>query len=445
MSEPQPADADSLKRNDSLVRVAVQMIARLADRTRMLAVGDQVVVSATNFLTGVIIGRACAKEEFGLYLLGMSIVLVLVDVQTSLISSPYMVYSPRLSGRQRARYTGSALVHFSGVAGLAAALLGLGAVLVLPQVGITGLGRVVGAVAAAVALILLREFVRRLFFAHLDFVSALLMDMTVALVQLGLLGVLAVRGAISAPAAFLAIGIASLGAAGSALFIRRASFEIRWQRIGKDFCTNWSLGRWIFASGILWTISVNLYPWFLTYFHGVAATGVWAACFGIVALGNPMLLGIQNFVGPKISHCYANCDVVYFKKKTKLYAVVFSIMVIPLTFFFIIFGNFVVGFVYGKMYLGNGIVVAILGVNIFVTSLRFSFSRALFAMNDAKADFLINLAALGIMMTVGIWCVMRFGPAGVAVGMLLGNVCASIAKFAVFGLSAGGDRTAPEV
>ena len=57
---------------------------------------DQGVSSATNFLTGVIIARACSKEELGLYMLGFSLVLFVTDLQTSLISTPYMVYAPRL-------------------------------------------------------------------------------------------------------------------------------------------------------------------------------------------------------------------------------------------------------------------------------------------------------------------------------------------------------------
>ena len=57
---------------------------------------DQGVASATNFLTGVIIARACTKEELGLYMLGFSLISLMTDLQTSLITTPYMVYAPRL-------------------------------------------------------------------------------------------------------------------------------------------------------------------------------------------------------------------------------------------------------------------------------------------------------------------------------------------------------------
>src|ERR1035437_4034789 len=78
-------------------------------RQGVLSLVDQGVVSATNFLTGVIIGRACSKEELGLYMLGFSLILLVTGLQTTLICTPYMVYAPRLKGSAHALYTGSTL------------------------------------------------------------------------------------------------------------------------------------------------------------------------------------------------------------------------------------------------------------------------------------------------------------------------------------------------
>ena len=77
----------------------------------ILSLADQAVASATNFLTGIIIGRAGSKEELGLYILGLSLILFMTDLQTSLITTPYMVYAPRLKGKAHALYTGSTLIH----------------------------------------------------------------------------------------------------------------------------------------------------------------------------------------------------------------------------------------------------------------------------------------------------------------------------------------------
>ena len=46
-------------------------------------------------------------------MLGFSLILLMTDFQTSLITTPYMVYSPRLKGKAHALYTGSTLIHQS--------------------------------------------------------------------------------------------------------------------------------------------------------------------------------------------------------------------------------------------------------------------------------------------------------------------------------------------
>ena len=76
-----------------------------------LSLADQAVASITNFVTGVIIARATSKEEFGLYMLGFTLIMLMTDLQTSLIATPYMVYAPRLKGTEQALYAGSTLIH----------------------------------------------------------------------------------------------------------------------------------------------------------------------------------------------------------------------------------------------------------------------------------------------------------------------------------------------
>ena len=51
----------------------------------IVTLSDQAIVSAVNFLTGVIIARTCSKEGFGLYTLGFSIMLFVVNMQGALI------------------------------------------------------------------------------------------------------------------------------------------------------------------------------------------------------------------------------------------------------------------------------------------------------------------------------------------------------------------------
>ena len=76
--------------------------------------------------------------------------------------------------------------------------------------------------------------------------------------------------------------------------------------------------------------------------------------------------------------------------------------------------------------------VAILAVNLLVTAVGFSYSRALFAIERANLDFLLNLATLFIMFTLGLWLVRTYGPLGAAAGLLGANIVTSLIRVGAF-------------
>jgi O-antigen/teichoic acid export membrane protein len=199
-----------------------------------------------------------------------------------------------------------------------------------------------------------------------------------------------------------------------------------------DLKKNWVFGKWVFANGLVVAVSVNLYPWFLAAFHGAASTGVWAACAGVVSVGNPMLLGIQNLVGPKISHVYAASGPKALRRLVLKITVAISLPVSLLCIAFIFWGGRVMALLYGRQYAGNNIVVAVLALNFLVAAPAFSFSRALLAIERADLDFLISFTALFVMFTMGFWLVRALGPLGAAIGLAAANLVASAVRAGVF-------------
>ena len=376
----------------------------------IVSLADQAVASATNFVTGVIIARACSKEELGLYMLGFSLILLMTDFQTLLISTPYMVYAPRLKGRAHALYTGSTLIHQLAFCLLTILALVCGASAVTIGVGPRGLGPVLWALVAVIGLIMLREFARRVCFARLKLMTAFVFDTFIAVGQIGGLLLLARFHLLSASRAYWVIGTACGIAVLWWLWSARGVYHPRMSESLADLKKNWVFGKWVFASGLVWAISMNLYPWFLAAFHGIASTAVWAACLGVVSVANPALLGIQNLVGPKISHVYAAEGP---RALRRLVLKITAVIALPTSLLWLVmffWGGRLIGLLYGRQYAGNNSVVSILALNLLVTAVAFSFSRALFAMERADVDFLVNFAALFIMLTLGFWLVRALGP-----------------------------------
>ena len=395
---------------------------------------NQGVVSATNFLTGVLIGRFCTKEEFGLYMLGFSIVLLVMDLQISLVSTPYMVYSPRLKGTALRLYSGSSLIHQLALTTIVMLVLVVWGGFLSFGSGPAGLSSVVWALVVTIGFIMLREFVRRICFADLRMEIALIFDLCVAALQISGLLILAKFGLLSATHAYWVIGIAC-GVAGAGWFLlNRAGFKIQISQAISDLTHNWTFGKWVFASGILWAISMNLYPWFLTSFHGTASVGVWGACLGVLALANVPLAGVQNFLGPKIANVYANGGMLALRrfalKTSALLSIVMSILCCAL----LILGEPLLVLFYGEKYSGNGVVVFVLALSLVAASVAFSFSRALFAIERADIDFKINFVPLLILFTFGLSFVRSYGPLGAAFGLLIANMSAAAIRLGFFSI-----------
>ena len=389
-------------------------------RGGVIALMDQVVASATNFLTGIIIGRACTKDEFGLYLLCFNIVLFVVDLQTSLLSSPYTVYCQRLKGRQLAHYTGSSLIQQLMLCLLTVFAIWIGENFLIKVFPAPGLINVLDTLLLVISFIMLKEFIRRLCFANLLMKTAFLVDSAVCVIQLSGLLFLYSRALISARTAFWVVGIACAVAATGWLLIKRDLYSLSNLGFWKHLTKNWSFGSWIFGSGLLWALSMTLYPWILAYFHGTASAGIWGACWGIASIANPLMLGIQNFLGPRIVASYAKGGRHELLKCTRQNSILFLLLVLPVAVTLLFGGGYLAVLFYGAKYAGNHKIISVLAVNLLIMAVSFPFSYGLLAMEKTRAYFSANVVPLLITVSCGIYLVKKFGPFGVALGLFLG-------------------------
>ncbi|MDH4318044.1 MAG: lipopolysaccharide biosynthesis protein [Desulfobulbaceae bacterium] len=408
------------------------LFGNIISRKGIISLSDQVVASGTNFLTGAIIGRTCAKEEFGYYMLCLSVVLFFIDLQSSLISAPYMVFSQRYSGREHRAYSGSTLLHQITLLCCLVLLLAGATAVYSTQGKDVGLIPVLWVLVLVVFFILLRDYIRKLCFASLMMRSAFVVDCCVSLFQITLLLLLADISLLSATTSYLAIGYACATASVGWLYFNRQSFSFSRERIKEDFLRNWSFGKWIFASGLLWALSLNLYPWLLAYFHGAAAAAVWGACFGIAAIGNPLLLGIQNFLGPKIIRAHATGGKELLGRFVISSAILFSLIIMPFCLILMLFGDQLVILVYGVKYGGHGLVISILALNLLVSAASFTLSRVFYAVERVDLFFVANFVPVIMLLFCGILLVKMFGPLGVAYGILLSSTAISVVLAAMY-------------
>jgi len=389
-----------------------------------LSLLDQGAVSGTNFLASVLIARAVTREQFGLYELAFTILTLALNVQTSLISTPYTVYSPRLSGAEQRRYSGSTLIHQFGIALLCAVcLLAAGAVLRL-GLGPAGLGGVLQVLALIITFVLLREYVRRVCFAHLRMRTALAVDCVAGVLQLGGVALLFARGALSVERGYMLAGVGGLAGGLLGLAAVRGLLELRPARAASDLARNWRLGKWTLASVVGATASAELYPWFLAVFQGTDATGVLAACNRVVFLANPFLLGMMNFLAPRAAHACSRSR----RELDRLVLCSTGFMLVVMLVFFAataLLAETLLGLLYGSRYSGWRLAVAVLALRHVVAALNVPVNAGLLAIERADLIFKSYLIGAAVSFGLGIPLVRAFGVSG-AVWAMVASTTATV-------------------
>jgi O-antigen/teichoic acid export membrane protein len=401
-------------------------------RKLLFTLTDQAAVSMTNFLTSAIVGRSCSKDELGFYSLCFLIAVFMVNSQAYLISWPYTVYSPKLKGADFDRYTTSVLCHQLCLSAVGSAILFGAAWILLRGFRLVGLASVMEGLAAVAIFILLKEFTRQLSFAWLRFQTALALDIAVGSLQIGGLLFLMKKGWVTPSRVFPLAGFACAVGICVWVFAERRRLKFQTGQWTANFKRNWEFGKWQFMGGFANLVGIQAYPWLLMAFHGPSATGVFAVCQGAIFLANPFILGMGNYLGPKIMHANAEGGlkgvhrVVW--QGTMMILVVMGIFCIAM----FLVGGQVVTLIYGSKYVGHHLTVSILALAQLIEALTLSVGGGLFAFGRPDTSLKSYLLTVAVMLTLGVFLVKHIGVNGVALSLLVSCGAASVYKVLVF-------------
>jgi O-antigen/teichoic acid export membrane protein len=407
------------------------MVREIVHNRRFLSLLDQAVISATNMCTSVIIGRTCPKAQLGLYASGLSLVLLLTAIQSAMIAVPYTISRPQMRKEERAEYKGSSILHQM-------LLVSLGSAGFL-YISLRGSGRSSGDLRALLltlslvgGIICFRDFARRISYAELHFGFALVLDGILSLLQLLSIGMLAWQHWLTASRALLAVGLASASASAMWLIVNWKTISFSFLHAMVSFRINWALGRWLLASSVLWSLSVDQYPWLITLFRTPVDAALWASGYGVMAFLNPIVLALNNDAAPRISNDYATHGLAGLSRSVTRSATIAGLLTLPVLIFLLIFGSRLVELIYGPKFGGAGPIVALLSVGVWFYAISLSFPYGMLTLKRAEVDFAINLACIASFLAVGIWLVRLDGVLGAAYSFLLVETVALILRVAAF-------------
>ncbi len=269
---------------------------------------DQGVVSLANFGTAVLVGKLAGAAELGTFALAFAVLVLGLTVQDCLAIAPHIVHAGERRGRAARRLAGHTLLLGGAIAGMLSVVA-----LVVAAVGwfaapTAPFAAATLALAIVFPLALGREMVRRLAVTQFQFGPALAIDAATTLVQFALLIALGATIGLTAPLALLSLAAASGVGIGVWLVTRRRAVTMNWPSLPEDWHNALRYGRWLCGARLVSVAHGYSVPWLLPLMLGsvvgLTAAGGFAACATLLAMANPVLMGITNVLGPQAARAY---------------------------------------------------------------------------------------------------------------------------------------------
>jgi O-antigen/teichoic acid export membrane protein len=259
------------------------------------ALTDQSIVSATNFLTNLMLVRFMGLREFGIFALAWMSVQFVNSLQNALIVAPMMSIGPQQEEKDRPSYFGA--VVFQDLV-----LVSLCFVLVFVALNVSNtffphaeLQRLALPLAVSACVYQLQDFVRRYFFATRQSRRAFADDALSYLAQLPILFLLHRAGHLnSATALWVMAGTSILGLLPGWLWVEHIEFN--WVWIKAVSLRHWKISRWLGASSLLQWTSGNLFVLAAPVYYGAAAAGALKASQAVMGATHVWFQGLDNVV-----------------------------------------------------------------------------------------------------------------------------------------------------
>jgi O-antigen/teichoic acid export membrane protein len=393
----------------------------------MLSLADQLVVSATGFLSGVIVARYCTMADLGAYHLALSVFLILRGIQEHTITAPYAVFSHHRRGEALYTYTGSLFTYqllFVITSGLFLGALYLAS---LQKWTPEAFSAVLPLLLLAGPLVLIRDFFRYYSFARLRFDAALVADVFVLVGQIGGLYWMATALGLTAKAVF---GITAM-ASGIACIVwwvsARPHLRIDRHRIASDWKQNWSFGRWTLLSYVVGCCTPSIMTWIVAGLRSEAEAGKFAACVTLIGLSNIFLSAIGNVLTPKAAAVYATEGLEGLGRVNRKIMLLFAVVLGLLTVLVFIFGDWLGRTAYGDAFGDVRVLCGLIALGILAVSFMLVAGNTLLAMGHPRANLPADLTTTVISVGLALYLV----PGGGIISAAAATLCGSVAGAAV--------------
>lgn len=404
--------------NKHLARVGV-LERTVAPRVREGAVVllDQGFYSFANFLTGVLVARSCAREQYGFYILALTLLNVAAAVLSSLATAPFTVTWPGLNQVARKTYLGTSILLSAGITIVLVGVFAMTALVLSMSGMLRGLGTVMLAMSTAMGFVLLRNLVRSVYLAQLRVWRAFLVGSITNMAAVALLSWSYSSRVLTPSVAYLIMAASASGAGLVAIGLEARAgglkFSLSKTLVRTYWQENWRIGKWLLAGTGLYIMSAHMYPWALAAMKGPELAAVFGACLLPVAVVSPALQGLSRYLEPQAARA-AVMGPAHVRRLTHLMMLFVAIAFATLLVLFLLSGGYIMHRLFGGKYDGLNLLLVLIIVEEGFGAVGMPLNCGLLAIKRTAVGFQSQLISAVVAVVLGLPLTYLIGPLGTA-------------------------------
>jgi O-antigen/teichoic acid export membrane protein len=368
----------------------------------VLVIADQAILSGVSFATSVAVARLCAPAQFGLYVLGVAALLVLRELQSSLVTGPMAVLGSMEDDARFARYA-SPLILLQTLVCAGAAVIAVGASFIVKAASpASPLPQVLAVLAVTLTFVQAQEFCRRMLLVRFRLIRFLINDGVFCVSQLAALGFAVWLKRQGGHTQLLASDVFLCQAGAGAVALLAGAFQV--QRFiaprglfrAEPLRMNWRFGRWNLLSSVCALAYQQTVYFVLAALAGSAAVAQLEAPRLIVAPFMVLIMGWSNIVGPFAARKFTIEGLAptkaYLDKITRTFVVMVTIAIVPIA----VFSGRIVPLFLGRAYASTGAVLWVWSATVIMMAASCGYGAIFYAGRRPEQGTLSRAAAASL-------------------------------------------------
>jgi len=405
-------------------------VVHIATAEQTLALIDQAVVSGASFVTTVLLGRYTDASELGTYALAASLLIWLINAQEAFVALPYTLNQDRSSAKARG---GHALIFCAALSVFATLGIAATDIFAVDNSRNSHLVAIMWSLAVVAPFVIHRDFARRHSFAGGRNLEALVLDCTIAALQIGILAWLAWMDMLSSVTALWALGASCAVALAGWFWTARRRFRIGYTRIGDSFQYSWHVGKWLFVNQLLTAIQSQITLWTLAIIVGTSATGIYIACMSVALFTNPFIIGLSNMLWGKAARTFQEGSSARLLRASIIDTALLGTILILFCLIILVAGEDILQLLFPSgEYASYHDIVTILAFSQLACGIGMPASSALAGMGYVRTNSALALAETVVMAILALPLVALWGITGAASAILIVAVIRAITRWTAF-------------